>query len=157
VVPLEVPPLRERREDVRLLADAFLASGASRREQSERGPRRIGREAMSALERHRWPGNVRELQNAIQRAALLCEGDVIGVGDLPAEVTEAGRAERLHEEVREGRLGFEDAVAAFEKELIRDALDHCAWNQTRAAERLHITRRLLKLKMDRHQLVGPPA
>ena len=112
---------------------------------------------MSALERHRWPGNVRELQNAIQRAALLCEGEVIGVGDLPAEVTEASRAERLHEEVREGRLGFEDAVAAFEKELIRDALDRCAWNQTRAAERLRITRRLLKLKMDRHQLAGPPS
>ncbi len=153
VVPVEVPPLRERREDVRLLAEAFLAATREKAGgAAASGPRRIGREAMAALERHRWPGNVRELENAIQRAALLCEGDVIEVGDLPAEVTESSRSERLHEEVREGRLGLEEAVAAFENELIREALDRCAWNQTRAAERLGVTRRLLKLKMDRLQI-----
>ena len=149
VVPVEVPPLRERREDVKLLAEAFLSQA---REEAGRGPRRIARSALAALERHDWPGNVRELQNAIQRAVALCEGERIELGDLPAGVVERSRTEALHADVRQGKLGFEEAVAAFEEELIREALNRCDWNQTRAAEQLHITRRLLKLKMDRYEL-----
>jgi len=151
VVPIELPPLRERREDVKLLADRFLERA---RAESGRGPRRITPDALTALERYAWPGNVRELENAIERAVTLGAGDAIEASDLPAEVLTASRAESLHDAVRAGRLDLETAVGRFESELIREALARTGGNQTRAAETLHITRRLLKLKMDRYGIAG---
>jgi DNA-binding NtrC family response regulator len=145
VVPIELPPLRERREDVSLLAEAFL-------ERADGPQRKLAREALAALERHAWPGNVRELQNAIEHALALCEGPTIRPEDLPEAVIQATRTEALRDAVRSGQLGLEDAVARFEQELIREALESSEWNQTRAAERLGITRRVLKLKMDRYGL-----
>jgi DNA-binding NtrC family response regulator len=148
VVPIELPPLRERREDVRLLAEAFL-------ERAEGPPRRLSREALAALEGHAWPGNVRELQNAIEHALALCEETTIALEDLPDAVVEATRTEALRDAVRSGQLNLEDATARFEHELIREALEACEWNQTRAADRLGTTRRVLKLKMDRYGLHEP--
>jgi DNA-binding NtrC family response regulator len=152
VVPLELPPLRERREDVRLLAEAFLARSTG---ESGGPPRRLAREALAALERHAWPGNVRELQNAIERAVALCDGTTIGLEDLPEVVVQATRTESLRDAVRAGQLGLEEATARFEQELLREALERSEWNQTRAAEILGITRRVLKLKMDRYGMAGP--
>jgi DNA-binding NtrC family response regulator len=152
VVPLELPPLRERREDVRLLAEAFLARSTG---ESGGPPRRLAREALAALERHAWPGNVRELQNAIERAVALCDGTTIGLEDLPEAVVQATRTESLRDAVRAGQLGLEEATARFEQELLREALERSEWNQTRAAEILGITRRVLKLKMDRYGLSEP--
>jgi len=149
VVPIDLPPLRERREDVRLLAEQFLARGHA---EAGRGPKAFTRTALAALERYSWPGNVRELENAIERAVALCEGDAVEVNDLPASVVSGGRTELLRDEVRSGRLGLEHASARFETELLREALEACGWNQTRAADRLGTTRRLLKLKMDKYGL-----
>ena len=149
VVPIELPPLRERREDVRLLAEAFLARNSG---EGAGPPRRLAREALAALERHAWPGNVRELQNAIERAVALCDDATIGLEDLPEAVVQATRTESLRDAVRAGRLGLEEATARFEQELLREALERCEGNQTRAAETLGITRRVLKLKMDRYGL-----
>jgi DNA-binding NtrC family response regulator len=149
VVPIELPPLRERREDVRLLADHFLARA---RDEAGRGPRRISAGAVAALERFQWPGNVRELRNAIERAVALAEGDVLELEDLPETIVRSGRLESLREAVGSGRLGFEEAVADFERSLLLEALDATGWNQTRAAERLGVTRRSLKLRMDRLDL-----
>ncbi len=149
VVPIELPPLRERREDVRILAEAFLERG-------DGPPRRLAREALAALEGHAWPGNVRELQNAIEHALALCEGTTIRLEDLPEAVVQATRTEALRDAVRSGQLGLEDATARFELELLREALERSEWNQTRAAERLGITRRVLKLKMDRYGLREGP-
>jgi len=149
VVPLELPPLRDRREDVRRLALHFLERSRS---EAGRGPARIGRAAMTALERFPWPGNVRELQNAIERAVALAEGEVLELEDLPRIVVQTGRVEQLRDAVRAGELGFEEAAADFEREMLVDALERSGWNQTRAAELLRITRRALKLKMDRHGL-----
>jgi DNA-binding NtrC family response regulator len=146
VVPIALPALRERREDVRLLAEAFLTRA---REDAGRGPRRFEPEALIALERYAWPGNVRELENAIERAVTLTEGESIAPTDLPDEVQVASRTESLRDEVRAGRVDLESAVLRFESELIREALERSAGNQTRASEQLGITRRLLKLKMDR--------
>jgi DNA-binding NtrC family response regulator len=153
VVPLDLPPLRERREDVRRLAEHFLARARS---EVGRGPLRFSRAALAALERYAWPGNVRELANAVERAVALAEGEVIDCGDLPEAIVRAARSEELRDAVRAGELGFEDATAGFERDLILDALERAGWNQTRAAELLHITRRVLKLKMDRHG-VKPPS
>jgi DNA-binding NtrC family response regulator len=145
-VPLELPPLRERREDVRRLAQHFLERA---REEAGRGPRRVSRAAIAALERFPWPGNVRELHNAIEHAVALAEGETLELEDLPRSVAESGRAEELREAVRTGQLGFEAATAQFERELLQEALDRNQGNQTRAAAQLWITRRALKLRVDR--------
>ncbi len=95
---------------------------------------------------------MRELENAIERAVALAEGHELGLGDLPPSLTQAEQLEVLRDGVRSGRVGFDEAVARFERELLAEALARHDWNQTRAAEQLGITRRQLKLKMDRHAL-----
>ena len=153
VVPIALPPLRERREDVRLLVEDFLARAS---QEAGRGAMRVDAAALAALERYPWPGNVRELENAIERAVALADEDVVKLQDLPPEIARAERIGTLREQVRLGGLGLEDAVARFEADLLLEALERVGWNQTRAAEALSITRRLLKLKMDRFGLVPPP-
>ena len=153
VVPIELPALAERREDIALLAGHFLAGA---RDEAGRGPVRIAKAAMSALEAYPWPGNVRELENAIQHAVALCEGDVLDTGDLPAAVVRTARMDELRRATLSGRLAFEEAVADFERELLQEALEQSGGNQTRAAEQLRITRRSLKLKMDRYRLKPGP-
>jgi DNA-binding NtrC family response regulator len=152
VVPIALPPLRERREDVRLLAEEFLARASH---EAGRGPMRLDPSALAVLERYPWPGNVRELENAIERAVALADDDVLRPEGLPPEITRAERIGTLREGVRTGGSGLEDAVARFEADLLLEALERVGWNQTRAAEALSITRRLLKLKMDRFGLVPP--
>jgi DNA-binding NtrC family response regulator len=152
VVPIEIPALVERSEDVRRLAEHFLQRA---REDAGRGPQALSRESVSALERYPWPGNVRELENAIERAVALAEGDVLEVGDLPPAVIRASGVERLRDSVRIGKIAFEDAVGDFERTLIVEALARADWNQTRAADQLQITRRSLKLKMDRYSITPP--
>ncbi len=147
VVPIPLPALAERREDIRRLAEHFLAAA---REDAHRGPSRIARDAITALERYAWPGNVRELENAIARAVALAEGEVLEIADLPPAIVRASELEKLGDSVRTGQLGFDAALANFEKTLIVEALARADGNQTRAAEQLQITRRSLKLKMDRY-------
>ncbi|HEX2484102.1 MAG TPA: sigma-54 dependent transcriptional regulator [Myxococcota bacterium] len=149
VVSIALPALRERREDVPLLAAAFLERAAK---QAGRAPLELARGAETALQRYAWPGNVRELENAIEHAVALSEGKLIEERDLPDAVVSGSRTETLGEAVRSGQLGLEEAVASFEQGLILEALERCDWNQTRAAEQLGITRRVLKLKMDRYGL-----
>ncbi|MGH0036149.1 MAG: sigma-54-dependent transcriptional regulator [Myxococcota bacterium] len=151
VVPLVMPPLRERREDIALLAEHFLERA------TREGERRatLAPETVDALERYTWPGNVRELENAIEHGLAMCEGERIEPGDLPRAVGRAGEAEQLRDQWRSGHLGFEDTVARFESQLLREALERRDWNQTRAAADLGITRRVLKLKMDKFDLAGP--
>ena len=151
VVPIALPALAERREDIRRLAEHFLASA---RADAHRGPRAIARDAIAALERYAWPGNVRELENAIERAVALAEGEVLEIGDLPPAILRAGELATLGDSVRSGKLGFEAALAGFEKTLILEALARADGNQTRAAEQLQITRRSLKLKMDRYGIAA---
>ncbi|MCP5040668.1 MAG: hypothetical protein GY944_06530, partial [bacterium] len=107
-------------------------------------------EVIAAIERYAWPGNVRELENAIERGAALCEGEAIRLEDLPDALVSAGRSDRLREDLRTGTANFDDTVARFECELILEALERQDWNQTRTADDLGITRRVLKLKMDRY-------
>jgi DNA-binding NtrC family response regulator len=152
VVPLVMPPLRERREDVRPLAEHFLERA---RADAGRGPARIAPAALAALERYPWPGNVRELGNAIEHAVAFAEGEELRVDDLPPAVVRTGRVEELRDAVRSGELGFEEAAADFERELLIEALERFGWNQTQAAGHLRVTRRALKLKMDRLGLKPP--
>ena len=154
VVPLVLPPLRERREDVALLADTFLARNAETREQPGPAPQ-LSDQAHRALLEYSWPGNVRELENAIEHGIAMTDGETIEVAELPLSVRRSGRAEALREEWRKGQIDFEELVARFESEILREALERNEWNQTRTASRLGITRRSLKLKMDRLTIDAP--
>jgi len=149
VLPLALPALRERREDVTLLARHFLEKAYV---EEGAGPRALSKSALAALENYNWPGNVRELANAIEHGRTLANGDELSAEDLPDSILQANQVTRLRDGVRSGQLAFEEAVARFEGDLLRDALDRNRWNQTQTAEQLGLTRRLLKLKIDRHGL-----
>jgi len=147
VVPVELPPLRERREDIRLLADTFLARA---------GPeKKLTPAALGSLEGYNWPGNVRELENAIEHGLALCDGDTIDQQDLPISIGRTGQAEALREQWRQGERSFEETVVRFETEILRESLESHHWNQTRTANALGITRRVLKLKMDKLGIEDP--
>jgi DNA-binding NtrC family response regulator len=149
VVPLRMPALRERREDVRLIAESYLA-----RATQESGRRAsLDPTTLAAMETYSWPGNVRELENAVEHGLALSEGDTIRLADLPEDIVRGGLTESLRDDWRAGRVGFDETVSRFERELLCEALERSEWNQTRAASDLGITRRVLKLKMDKFGLV----
>ena len=152
VVPIRLPPLRERREDIQLLAEAYLAKAEEQTHQSLR----FSPGVLSAISTYAWPGNVRELENAIEHGIALCEKGVIEASDLPEDIIRGSFTESLREDWRSGRIGFDETISRFEGELLREALERWGWNQTRAAEELGITRRVLKLKMDRFGLTAHP-
>ena len=147
VVPIVLPPLRERREDIRPLAESFLARAGT--------GKRLTPAALGSLEGYSWPGNVRELENAIEHGLALSEGDTIDQQDLPISVGRTGQAEALREQWRQGERSFEETVVRFETEILREALENHHWNQTRTANALGITRRVLKLKMDKLGIEDP--
>ena len=147
VVPVELPPLRERREDIRLLAETFVRRASP--------SKKLTRAALAALEGYGWPGNVRELQNAIEHGLALCESDSIEQRDLPLSVGRTGQAEALRQQWRQGERGFEETVMRFEREILQESLESHHWNQTRTAQALGITRRVLKLKMDKLGIESP--
>jgi len=148
VVPLRMPALRERREDIRLLAERYLARAADESGRSVS----FTPATLTAMETYSWPGNVRELENAIEHGLALSDDDVIRVTDLPEDIVRSGLTESLRDDWRAGRVGFEETLNRFEHELLRETLERSAWNQTRAAAELGITRRVLKLKMDKYEL-----
>jgi len=168
VVPLALPPLRERLEDIALLAQTFLDRGFAElgrdREEEKnadgtptlRQTPLLARPVRAALEAYRWPGNVRELENAIEHGLALCEGPSIELAHMPEAIHRAGGDEALREDWRRGQISFDDTVARFEETILREALEQSAWNQTRAAAAVGLTRRVLKLKMDKLAIEPPP-
>ena len=147
VVPVQLPPLRERREDIRLLAHTFLARAGAEK--------KLTPAAIGSLEGYNWPGNVRELENAIEHGLALCDGDMIDQQDLPISIGRTGQAEALREQWRQGERSFDETVVRFETEILRESLESHHWNQTRTANALGITRRVLKLKMDKLGIEDP--
>ncbi len=147
VVTIQIPPLRERREDISLLCAAALERACR---EAGRTPAEFSGEAQRALEHYPWPGNVRELENAIERAVALTDSPLLSLQDLPESIARSDRVEQLRADLWSGRSNLSQAVGEFERELLEEALAEADWNQTRAAERLGLTRRVLKLKMDRH-------
>jgi transcriptional regulator with PAS, ATPase and Fis domain len=134
VIPIHVPPLRDRRDDIPLLARHFLERYAR---EYGRGTLRLTAEASAALARYAWPGNVRELQNAMAQAAALCEGDgPVGADVLPDALR--GR------EARAAATGdYRSRVDAHRRDLIADALDRTGGNRSRAARELGLSRQAL--------------
>jgi two-component system response regulator AtoC len=146
VVRVEVPPLRERREDIPLLVDHFLASFRGALGKPLRG---IADDALAKLVSYRWRGNVRELENVIERAVILAETDRIRVCDLPENLLEEAGAP-----VRSGPgdLSLRRARRQVEGDLIRRALRATGGNRTHAARLLEISHRALLYKLKEHAI-----
>ncbi|GAB4256149.1 sigma-54-dependent transcriptional regulator [Deferrisoma sp.] len=143
VVPIHMPSLRERPEDIPLLVAHFLKKLAPGR------PVRVEPEALEALSRYTWKGNVRELENTIERLLVLTEGDTIRLQDLPEKIREPKTREN-------GGDGFTFhlppegvSLEDVERAVIEEALHRTGWNQTRAAKLLRIPRHILLYRMEK--------
>jgi two-component system response regulator AtoC len=143
VIQIDVPPLRERREDIRYLTAHFLRKFGQRR---AAGVPEITEGALRLLEEYPWPGNVRELENVLERAVVLCSGETIGTGLLDLRTP----ASLLHEQGRGLRL--DDALDQVEREMIVRALDETKHVKVRAARLLGISERSLWYKLRKHGL-----
>ncbi|HZL19530.1 MAG TPA: sigma-54 dependent transcriptional regulator [Polyangia bacterium] len=150
VVPIQIPPLRERREDIPLLAEHFIAKFNERLKKQIVS---ISPEAVAELVGYNWPGNIRELENLMERTILFCEDPEIRVSDLPPEIVGAAPASAatVEGEPRPAGGSLKEAVRAeterVERELIQRALDATGGNVTQAARKLKISRKSLQTKM----------
>ena len=145
VVPIELPPLRDRREDIRDLALHFLHRYAAA---YGRPPQTLTEPAIHMLEQHGWPGNIRELENLIERLVVVCDDAVVDESVLPLDLTVGAGMSREAEK----ESNFAAATAAFEKGYLRRILAQCGWNRRRAAEQLGIGYSTLKAKLRLHGL-----
>ncbi|MGB3942514.1 MAG: sigma-54 dependent transcriptional regulator [Candidatus Manganitrophaceae bacterium] len=145
VVPIFLPPLRSRREDIPLLVKYFLDKAS---EGKREGPISMTPPAMEVLSRHDWPGNVREMENLIEQTVALSSSNRIDVGDLPETVRRRSSSFPRNGVVSPGEMTLVEAVEHLERGMISQALRECDEIQTRAARLLGITRRQLKYKMD---------
>ncbi|MGO9453591.1 MAG: sigma-54-dependent transcriptional regulator [Candidatus Binataceae bacterium] len=152
VVTITMPPLRDRRGDIGLLANHALAKFGHL---AEGRVKEISREAMEVLIDYSWPGNVRQLESAIERAILLCEGDKIAPRDLPQEVLSRKTPSKSGERIRTDKfeipnegMNFEN----FERELILQAMEKCDWVIAKASKMLGMSYRTLQYRLDKFGL-----
>lgn len=145
VLSICLPPLRDRGEDVHLLAHHILAKRA---EEEKKALQEVSKDAMEMLTKYAWPGNVRELENILEQAMVWSQGDTLTPEHLPSLLRNDTRTSSLREDTLAGRLSLETAVMEFEKEIILDALKGTNYVQTHAAHLLGISRRMLKYRMD---------
>jgi two-component system, NtrC family, response regulator AtoC len=146
VVPVHLPPLRERREDIPLLADYFLKEIGQR---YQRPGLNFEKEVFRCFQTYAWPGNVRELKHTVERLAVIAEGDVVSIKDLPENLTATtGHAANVLIQLPDDGIDLEEV----EREILRQALDKHEWNQTRAAQYLNITRSALIYRMQKFGL-----
>jgi two-component system, NtrC family, response regulator AtoC len=145
VLPIHLPPLRERKDDIPSLVHHFLFKKAN---EDGRKPKSLTKEALSYLMRYEWPGNVRELENVIEQAVTLSPTQIIGVANLPMQLQTRRKTNTLKDKAVDGQISLHDAVNSFERDIIQSALQKTNYVQTRTARLLGITRRILKYKMD---------
>jgi Nif-specific regulatory protein len=143
VFTIFVPPLRERKPDVLLLADHFLEKFSS---EHGKNIKRISTPAIDMLTAYHWPGNVRELENCVERAVLVCDGHVIHGHHLPPSLQTASASGTVT------RLSLGSAVEAYEKDIIQDALKTARGNRARAAKLLDTSERILGYKVKKYSI-----
>jgi two-component system response regulator PilR (NtrC family) len=151
VIPIKIPPLRDRREDIPLLAEFFLAKYIR---EMKRAGKRFGPDVKDAMLRHPWPGNIRELENAVQRAIALSEGNEISVKDLletagPSPEVLAGPAPAAPPLGAEG-LDLDQTMADIEINFLKKALDLSEGSYTRAAQLLKMSLRSFRYKLQKY-------
>jgi Nif-specific regulatory protein len=145
VFPIYVPPLRERKSDILLLADFFVEKYSRL---NQKPVSRISTAAIDLMMSYHWPGNVRELENCMERAVLVCEGGVIHAHHLPPTLQTAEASGTFL------ATPFAEAVAAFERDLLQDALKSARGNRARAARLLQTTERIFNYKMGKYRISG---
>jgi two-component system response regulator HydG len=143
VIPIQLPPLRNRRNDIPLLARYFLRHFAA---EQEKHVGRFSSEAMRRLLDYSWPGNVREIENSIEHAAVLAKGKVIEISDLPA---------LIRQPVTGPPAGSVMTMVENERKLLIEVLAECSWNKKAAAHRLGISRSTLYDKLRKYQITKP--
>jgi DNA-binding NtrC family response regulator len=149
VLSIDVPPLRERREDIPVLIDYFLKKHTRNTSRLVRG---LTAETRKLMVDYSWPGNVRQLESAIERAILLCEGDEITVEDLPSELRQgAGPAAESAFKLPAEGINFEDV----ERNLITQAMEQTDYNITKSAKLLGLTFRTLQYRLEKFGIKKP--
>ncbi|MCX5636592.1 MAG: sigma-54 dependent transcriptional regulator, partial [Planctomycetota bacterium] len=143
VFPIYLPPLREHKDDIMLLADYFLEKYVA---ENNKNITRISTPAIEMLTRYHWPGNVRELENCIERAVLLCDGDVIRSEHLPPSLQMIKKTQPV------ASRSMAETIANMERELIVDALKKCGGQQRRTSKELGITERILGYKIKKYNI-----
>lgn len=153
VIHLEIPPLRDRYDDIERLVAHFNVKFSPRF-----GGKKLSftKEAMEVLNQYEWPGNVRELENVIEGLFALSATDTIAEGDLPKKLKSRSGLGDLKTAIFESDIKFDDAEKMFESEMIIKALKKAGYVQTKAAELLGISRRILKYKMDKLGIPDSP-
>jgi two-component system response regulator PilR (NtrC family) len=150
VIRIEVPPLRDRREDIRPLAEHFLARCAAEQNKEIRG---LSPDAIRALEAYAFPGNARELENVVERAVALATGPIIGLGDLPGEISgAAARTTPALVALPDDGCNLDDVLGELERRLILQALERSGGVRTQAAKLLGVTLRSLRYRLQKHAL-----
>jgi two-component system response regulator PilR (NtrC family) len=147
VIPVHLPPLRERRDDISLLVSHFIDKISKEVGKHVRG---VTPEALALLEQYHWPGNIRELENVIERAIVLGNGDLIGIEELP--LRSAPPAEARTFDIPSTGVDLEATLADIEHRYIRRALERAGGIQSRAAELLGLTFRQFRYKLQKHGL-----
>jgi DNA-binding NtrC family response regulator len=147
VIPIVLPPLRDRPDDIPILVEHFLKDIASSKGTP---PRRISPEVMRRFQNYRWQGNVRELRNVLEQMMVLADGEFLTERDLPEQVAESAQTAPNPSEIPTGLTMDE-----LEKLAITKALDQCAGNRTHAANRLGISVRTLQRKLQQYKLEKP--
>jgi transcriptional regulator with PAS, ATPase and Fis domain len=144
VITIDLPPLRQRREDIPLLVEHFLRKFSA---ENDKVVRQVAPEAMRVLLDYAWPGNVRELENVIERAVVLAPGAVVGSDLFPDHIV--GRGAPLQALEHRPDASLFDIMEDCERRIISDMLERCSWNQTEAAERFRIPLSTLNQKIKR--------
>lgn len=143
VFPIFLPPLRDRKSDILLLADHFMLKYGRKH---GKNIKRISTPAIDMLEQYHWPGNVRELENCIESAVLVCEDQVLHSYHMPPTLQTADSSGT------QIRMSLDDAVASYEKELVQDALKSARGNRAKAARLLDTTDRIINYKIEKYEI-----
>jgi len=147
VIPIHLPPLRERREDIPILVSHFLQKFARQLGREVRG---VSPEALAVLERHQWPGNIRELENVLERAIVLGGSDVVAAEALPESVRRERPAKGMEIDLPEDGMDLDATLDNLERRYLQRALDRTSGVQTKAAELLRMTFRQFRYKLQKH-------
>jgi two-component system response regulator PilR (NtrC family) len=154
VIPVSMPELREKREDIRALAEHFLHKYAERLGKAVRG---ITQEALERLEAYDWPGNVRQLENVIERAVALETGSEIHAESLPAEIRSGTESREVAVELPAEGIDLESHLEELRRRFMLRAMERSGGVQTRAAEQLGMTFRSFRYFAKKYELIRTTA
>jgi two-component system, NtrC family, response regulator PilR len=153
VIPIQLPPLRDRRDDIPLLAQHFVQKISAELGKAVKG---VSPDALAVLESYRWPGNIRELENVIERALVLGSGDMLEAEALPPDLNTTRDTQEVPVEIPPDGIDLEAMLDQIERRYLQMALSRTGGVQTRAAELLRVSFRQFRYKLQKHSQRGAP-